>query len=798
MTAYDDQLAEYARTPQSLVKIGVRYCANFYAQTFDQEFNLTDQIGTPVYFGLGGTANFVLNAVAAPDGTVTASQILLPANGDFLRTGTEDGVAASHAFTDSIWLYAAAPGTVTLDMTDSTASEITSVVVSITTGWQRFIMHRLYTAGATGAHRMRVRRQAGDLAAVYAWGINGSRNPGDQDADLPFPYIRRALAVIDNTVRASRCQAVDAVDGARCYYSFPTCQDPANFNAGNTYEATLDLQGLREYKFCDTNGPLPFPDQEVRPYIRSTTWAAQKIDAQKSVTHSDRAEIVLNDDARPGLWDPAKSLLGAKVNTALEQGTFWRRWIAIFRNYPNPACYAHIYRGFIGGGVTESLYAQRGDYLMTDARLGADGALTLVCADRLKLLSLKAPPKISLSNVLTVAAAGGDATIAVASASEFSAPPTDGSFIVTIQIDAEKMNVTGRDVTGNILTVQRGRWGTTAAAHSKNAAIIEIMEFGTEMATPSLVPLGKNPIDIAIEIHRRAGLTAAQINSAQLLDERDTWLPSTVDTTTGATSGTLFRRTVTDQTDLETLITEIREVTILFLWTGEDGIISGRLFAPARPTVTLTEITDDADIVADSLEIDDQDEGDTTNTGRVTRVLVAWDLIAGKTGDQVADYNKGVAVIEPSLEATEGYGQQRLMTILSKWIQPGDSATPASAGQHLMDRFRLGARLYKMTLERRRDDVKIGDFVLLTSSSVQLGTGATQSRQLQVVSKEPTEDGLIRLECLDTNIFKRYFFWAPDGLPDYDAATTDQQRYGYWSDDQGLVGTAKVAGYSWW
>ena len=69
---------------------------------------------------------------------------------------------------------------------------------------------------------------------------------------------------------------------------------------------------------------------------------------------------------------------------------------------------------------------------------------------------------------------------------------------------------------------------------------------------------------------------------------------------------------------------------------------------------------------------------------------------------------------------------------------------------------------------------------------------------MQVVKKKQREDGTIEIEALDTNALDDVFFWAPDGLPDYGTATDADKRYGYYSEDDGFIGSPKEPGKNWW
>ena len=804
MTLVTDQRAEFARTPQVIATLGVRYCANFYATSVigarggEQGLRHTEEFNDALWIKTNVTVT--ADTFVAPDGTTTADTLdYTAATGNILMTSDFSITAATgDGYTGPVWLRTAAgTGTITLRISKSAGVEETDALVTVTTTWTRFSVAAI-AASNGGSWRFAIHRVAGDLVQVIAWGANMSRIQASYPPPAGghvFPYRKRvAEGVQTSSVMASPCTGTanaDAGDGLRCFYSFPTCQDTANFNSGNSYEATPALRGIREYRFCMKDAPLPLLGEEIRPYIIGLDWAAQKIDPEHAVTVNERVSLKFEDDNLPGLWDPVKSTDGAKVNTQLEVGSFWRRWLAIFKNYANPDCYAIVKRGFVASGITEALYEQRGRYLMRNLEIDSGGGVMVTCADRLKLLFEKGPPKISTTNLLNGGITSGATSISVNDASEITAPPADGSFSVVIQIDNEKMNVTAKTNGGNPLTVQRGRWGTNAAAHNHATAFTELMEFGTERTTPSLTPLPINPMDAVVQVLLRGGIALADIDTVKLYSERDTWTPSTIDTATGVVTGTLVRRTVSDPEQFQTLLTELCELLMLSLLTGEDQKVTGRLFNPALPTETLAELTDDANFLADSISVDDNDES------RVTRVVVAYDLIAGQKGDTEGDYAAGQMAVEPELESSAGYGRKILKAILSKWVRSSDSRFASRAAGRYLSRFRNGARKVSGSVELKDDGNKCGDFVLVTTAMLQKASGATDiGRQMQIVKKEPKDDGTIELGLLDAILPGRFGFIAPAGYPDWDAATAAQQRYCYiGSAVSNKLGTAQVGGF---
>lgn len=821
--SYATEQAAMVRTPQAILTVGVKYCQNWYATLVDQVFNFTEDLSFVVYWNRAAGTTVTTNTTIAPDGKQTADTVAFAAVNDYIQTLLADGTAASQAYTGSIWLRTVSgTGTITLYARDEGATEEVSAQVSLTTTWQRFALHKLFTAGAAGAFRLRLERETGDLASVVAWGANGTRNPAAADREILFPYIRRELATIDNTVRASRCAAADAGDGSRCYYTAPTCQDFAHFNSGNAYEATPALRGIREYKFCLQKQPLPFKGgTRISPALESYDQAAQEIDAIRAakgdqkggITKNERSTYRLIDDAGPGVWDLGKQSDGAKVNTARGAGTFWRRFLAIHKNYDNPEGYAKLATGYVGDVITEADYKPRLKGPILNVKLDGRGRVTVQASDSLQNLKRKVPTKLSSTNTLAQACGAADGTIYIEDASELLEPAPNAAVAETYDADGnpltgpdykivlllggvEKVNVITRDVTTGACTVDRGRWGTTAVAHLAHVTVQALIEFGTEQTTPANPVLAKNPINCLVELLKLGAIAAADINTTQLYDQRDTWLRSEIDPTNGTQSGALFRRTISDPIELNKLLAELCEDALLFAWQDEDQKVTGKVFAPITPAETVVELTDASSFIAETVDVEDDNEA------RLSRVVYGWDLSPGAAGDQLTDYLQQQARVLSDEESAGFYGAQKDKIIKSKWLSGLDVGTAGAVAARLLNRFRQGARVLSASLEAKDDDnVKLGSFVRVTTAWLQTPDGSTDSgRIMQVVRKEQVdlETGRMRIRCLDTALFGRFAFWGASTLPDYDVATAADMLFGYWADSNGKVGANFDPPYRWW
>ena len=792
MTVFDDQLGAHSRTPQAILTLGVRYCSNWYSQTAEQHLSSPDEMAA----WTATSVSVNTDAATDPEGGDTADEVVFNATNDAIGQTVVGEAVTSKAYTGSIWLrVASGTETVSLRIRNAGSTEDSTVQVTITETWTRFWEHNLFTGVPVDDLVFEVVRLAGDDATtVEVWRGNCTDNPGAEDSEVKFPSM-------SSTGNASSCTAADAGDGSRCFYTFPTCQDRANFNAGNAYEGTAGLRGFREYRFCMKDLPLPLGGEDIRPYIETAANTSMKLDPEKAVTTTERFSFGMADDAGPGLWDVDKSGVGALVNTQTGGGSFWRRWVVIHKNYQNPDNYSEYKVGFVADGMTGALYESRFRGLPQRLEIDGRGRVKLTCTDFLKKMKGEIPAKIGDGNVLVGTIDASAVSIPVSNVNELSALPTVlGDYAVTIKIDDEEMNVIAIDTDAETMTVNRGRWGTTAVAHTNGVAWSEVVEFGTELDSAGQTPTGKNPIDIVIELLKRGGIATADIDVAALETERDDWLASTIDTATGLTTGVAFRRTLEDPEKIEALINEIREVTQLAVWVNESQQVTGKVFAPVEPTEVLVELDETNELVRESVKVDDSPVATSGGDGRVTRVLVAYNLSADGDDEKLGDYQEIIVAIDAEAEAEGSYGEDKLKQFLSQWIRPGDDSFATSFLQRYLERFSNGVRLVSFALERKNDSIKVGDFVKVTTDKIQDAHGTTvPNRVMQILSKKRAGQGRQEHTALDTGLIRRTLFVAPIGTPVYDSQTDDEKRYGsIGAADTNLVGTPPEDGYYTW
>lgn len=829
---YAIQRDAFVRTRQDLLVIGARECQNSYAALVQQLLTRTEEMDHSDWTKTSVTV--AADNAEAPDGTMTADTVTFNATSDALTQtpASPATVVTSKSFTGSVYLRVPSGAQqVQIIIRNAGTTELSNTSCSVTTTWTRFWVQFLFSATPVDNVVFEIIRTAfDDVTDLEVWGAQLYQNPSDVNRVVMFPYTKRVSEAASTlSVNVSRCNISDNGDGSRCYYSRPTCQDPDDFNAGHEWEnsdetdllvtgvvfhRTPTLRGIREFRFCRKDTAIPIPSELVMPSLVELSFAAQEILPDKAITANARITFGFEDDQDPGVWNVRQQQDGGLVNTTTTGGTFWKRFAYIYKNYANPEGYAIRKIGYVEPGLSESGMVQRGKYLIRNIETNTK-VVRLVCTDRLKLTRKQIPPKIDVANKALGPLNNSQTTFNVTDSTEIPIPG-DG-YTVTLELSydepdpdpaiasleelfgiyipnktgAEKVNVTG--ISGNTVTVQRGRWGTSAKAHTKTLISFRVVyEFGTERSTPSLDPIGKNPMDCIIEAYRFAGLASAEIDTTTLEAERDRWISTSADATTGDEYGPLVRRTLVQQTEVESIIRELRDLNMILLWINEDGLLTGRIFAPPIPGASATALTDESNLVADTISVDDNDEA------RLTGVLLAYNVPAAiENPSSAEDFLEVNVAIDIDSEEREYYGDQRRRSLFTQWLRPGDTATASFYTIHMLERFKHGARIVSWESEVRDDDILLGDDVTVETDSIQDAHGNRRTNKLIITKKRPLSENRILFEGIDTGLYARVGFWS-GSISDYSSASSAEKEYGYWSNTLGQVGSPLEPGYVWW
>jgi len=288
---------------------------------------------------------------------------------------------------------------------------------------------------------------------------------------------------------------------------------------------------------------------------------------------------------------------------------------------------------------------------------------------------------------------------------------------------------------------QRGAYGSTASAHSAGTSV-QVLE---------------------------------------LSDEVGRWLPSA-----------RYRRFLEKPVAIKDLLHELRQSTLAHIWQGEDSRVHFKCAPVPFFRDPPKQLTDAEHLVRQSVHSDQNEEA------RKTRVTVYYDPLSADPGTDPEQYRAALLHLDQEVESENYYGEKRNYEIFSPWIYRSLEALNAAA--HFLLRFRYGAPLLTFGLELKDADLRVGDFVRLTTDLIQAPAGVTRPNALyEVVKKKPMSENLFEYQALEAagGGINRY---AVIALASYTASydnygDDDHAKYAWVSDANEQVGASHEPGY---
>ncbi len=355
---------------------------------------------------------------------------------------------------------------------------------------------------------------------------------------------------------------------------------------------------------------------------------------------------------------------------------------------------------------------------------------------------------------------------------------SDGAAVLAFGAQLEKASTRSfyASTSGNAgADAGRGAFGSTAASHSDDADIREVLLYRQHRTDD-----GVNPVFVLRDLVNRGGVAAADVDQTAF-DRELAFVIAAQFKRSGITAIGKPRR-------LSEHVKEVREQGLIDLWAGEDGKVTARLsFRPELPDVTLSTFSDEDNIVAGSASYRNNAQS------RVTRVVVYYNPWVKAEADKPEDFQNVSIVVDLAVESASG---QRVKAVFSKWIFRAGEAI-AVAGR-TVGRFKRGARLASWTLDLKdADDHFVGDTIELDSVDILKKSGSAATRQKtrwQVTQKNETQEGIIRTEALEVSGSKGAFI-GPAGLPDFPAATDADKVYAFIGNANNLLDGGTVEGY---
>lgn len=539
----------------------------------------------------------------------------------------------------------------------------------------------------------------------------------------------------ENTYGVAPCTAAGS---SKCYNTFATCQDKANFD-----------RGVQTIRFTGIGAPIPLGER-WRPYVESASIAAVEIDPTKGLALRSSTSVKLRDETEADReTDP---YLADRAADELPAGTFWRRLLA--RNKHLVGRPARISRAFVDGdGVRGTPTVE---HFIIEAVEGPDakGDVTISLKDPIKLADRAQAPtpskgKLAVPLLLT------DMQLELQSG-EGDEYPSSGY----VRVGDEIIRYDGKvgDVLSWSLSSYRATWGTEAAEADEGELVQQCLHFDDRRVWQVLQTL-----------LNLAGIADGSIDLAGFEEQDDTWLGQ----------ANAISTLIADPTEISTLLKELCEQTLSVLWwSPTEQTVRWRMVLPDSPAAqALPPLTADASIVHDSFTVKRQD------TERLTFAAIYYGL--GKATEdpgKTTSYRLGEAVVDTDAESANEYGDRRTKVITSRWFHAHNARAMRTLVRRLVARYRDPPRLFTLTLDPKDEGVRAGDLRDITHPLVTDVTGRERRVRVLVTRRERSA-AQIKLRALETTFDRRYGFIAPAGTADY----PNNDDYACVSDASGLM-----------
>lgn len=566
----------------------------------------------------------------------------------------------------------------------------------------------------------------------------------------------------DRDFGSAPCTATGA-DGSRCYYSYETCQDLANYSAST-----------RVWRFCLAGVPWPDHATPAFPYLRKFVPIPQKIDPAKLYVFPEKVTVEMECDWSPMPPDQDKSSYNSRTT-----GEFWRNLLARNRNYPGKDL--RIKRGFYASGFQASDFLQVGPTYKLKSIVVTGGSCRITAESPLAELNKKEVPW-SISDDNTVQNSGGIddsvTSVTVRDASEYPDPTDYTRNTIYVRMQSEICEVTAINTSTNVLTIVRGSLNTTAASHAAGIKVEHVAFFGTDNGVAT-APSADNVIEVIQDLMEWAGIASGDVDTDEFDHVKD--LEITANDT---------YRLVTKPDKIAKHMQPLRETRGILVFIDSAGKWSCKVMGPDETST----VYDESQLIEDSVSITEDEEQ------RVTRVSLWYDPNVSNPGDEPADYDRVVYVIDAGLEGANYFGDQKERRIFDPWIYSGAAvSTVRNIARRLISRLRYGTRVIRFQLDVKEAELDVGAHVTIQTRHILAVDGTEQVRPCLITARKEVGRSLVEYEATDINYSGQYLRIAPTTVAaDWDNATAEDKSYGCWGDSDNRVGSLKEPGSIFW
>lgn len=536
----------------------------------------------------------------------------------------------------------------------------------------------------------------------------------------------------------------------KCFNTFGTCQDTANF-----------AKTSKTFRFSDRviDGIQATGDAPTFPTITGVSHSPTVLTPSKGLGVRATAKVQLTDHPWTDIGvDP---YLSGRDYDPATRSTFWGKLLARQKYYEGRVM--RIKQGYLAddGSYDVTNFSTRQYIIDKISGPTPDGKITVTGKDPLKFadntrVQLPAPSGAELvGNITAVATAINitDADDDVKDAYDAGQP--------WIRIDDETMEIT--NITGSnpsyALTVTRGvapsfySHPSPAEAHEGEATVQNCYLYDTQEIDNVLYHL----------LVTTAGIDASFIDTTAWQEKIDDGYQSY-----------LLSTLITEPTGVKDLLTEITELTVLLWWDERDQLIKLDTLLPNAPQYGL--YTDENTFISGSTSVTRD------SSARLSRVYFYYShRNPVKELDKAEHFNRIEIDIDADKESANEYERTKIRNIFTRWIALPQRSVAGEIVTRTLNEYKVTKDLITYSIDPKDDEAWTGNTVQLKTRQIVDDFGLEiekDFRILQVKEKHSAKGVIYSYVAQTINDIGRLgaiteTLYLASAFPDYSASSDD-------------------------
>ena len=507
----------------------------------------------------------------------------------------------------------------------------------------------------------------------------------------PFSYVELDLDYCANVFGSAPCTATGSGD-AKCFNTFISCQDQTNFS--NT---------VKTYRFCSTSGGKVPVGLDAIPCLVGINITPAVIDAGKGLGLRASCEITLRDFPHSDIRiDP---YVDGRTYIPINQGSFFGKFKA--RNPYYNRRVMRVYSGYLADdGSFDILNFEKRTYFLDGFDgIDANGIVKITAKDILKLAGddRSVCPKPSVGKIN--ADINNSTTTITLTPSGVGALDYPASGY--IRIGSEVCSFTR---SSDVLTIVRGLKGTAATEH-KLGDTVQLCKEYVGQTVQNIV------YDLLVNF---CGIDGGYLDLINWNAEQTAYLTR------------LYSALLTAPTGVSKLLTELCEqVGFLLFWDEVNEKLILKSVRPNSLSETVTDLTADYHLLADSLKLKD------LNDERVNETWVYYGLIDfTKNLEEESNYKLLYVGANVSDQSTNKNRDVRIKKIFSRWITETASSAARELSQKYLERYAVAPVEANFNLDAKDGSLALADFVRINSRQYQDFYGNNLDLLMQITKRK--------------------------------------------------------------